>query len=115
MAKRHRDREDRREQHYRRLGTRNPLCVVCSESDPRCLEGHHIAGAKHHRDVIIVCRNCHRKLTDQQFDHVPTTVLRASADLEAIGRYLLGLSDQYAMTAETLQFFGELLLNESKH
>jgi hypothetical protein len=51
---------DRLEQHYRRLGTHEPRCVICGKSDPRCLEEHHIAGRGYHNDTAIVCRNCHR-------------------------------------------------------
>ena len=66
-----RDDNDRLEKQFRRLGTRNPVCVGCGEADPYCLELHHAAGRKHDDDVVIVCRNCHRKLTAKQRDHVP--------------------------------------------
>ena len=42
------DSEDRRQQRLRRLGTQNPNCVACGESDPAVLELHHVAGQKHH-------------------------------------------------------------------
>lgn len=108
------DHEDRLEQQYRRLGTRQPSCVGCSESDPFCLELHHIGSKKQHEDLSIICRNCHRKLTDQQHDHVPPMTLEPSGELAKIGRYLLGLCDLLAMVVATLRKFGERLLNESK-
>src|ERR1700693_545858 len=58
------DEEDRKQQRLRRLGTQNPRCVVCGESDPAVLDLHHIAGRKHSDDVSIVCANHHRKLSD---------------------------------------------------
>ena len=47
-----------------------PRCINCPEADVRCLEAHHIAG-KYDDTVVIVCRNCHRKLSDAQLDHPP--------------------------------------------
>ena len=44
-------------------------CIVCTESDPRCLELHHIAGRGFAPDCVIACRNCHAKLSDMQRDH----------------------------------------------
>jgi hypothetical protein len=45
-----------------RLGTNEPGCVVCGEDDPSYLELHHIPGRKFGDELVIVCRNCHRKL-----------------------------------------------------
>jgi hypothetical protein len=44
-------------------------CVICCESDPRCLENHHIAGRKYDSLTVVVCLHCHCKLTDMQKDH----------------------------------------------
>ena len=107
------DYEDHLEQLYRRLGTRQPICVGCAEADPFCLELHHIGREKYHDDVSIVCRNCHRKLTVQQLYHVLPDTPELTGKLVMIGHYLLGLSDQYTMTAKTLRSFGVLLLNKS--
>ncbi len=114
MTKQHLDHEDRLEQKYRRLGTRQPVCVECAEADPFCLELHHIAGRKHHEDLSIICRNCHRKLTDRQFDHVRPDMPKRTSDLVTIGHYLLGLCDLLAMVIETLREFGKSLISESK-
>ena len=69
MSKLPLDLNERLEKQYRRLRTRNPMCLGCGESDPFCLELHHLAGQKTHDDVGIVCRNCHRKLSNEQCDH----------------------------------------------
>ena len=47
--------------------------------------------------MSIVCRNCHRKLTDQQHDHVLYTTDEPNGELATIGRYLLGLCDLLAL------------------
>ncbi len=120
MPKRHLDREDRLAQHCRRLNTWNPVCVSCPESDPVALELHHIAQRGHHDDVVIVCANCHRKLSDQQRDHEagctlagPTGPSGTGGQMETIGHYLLGLADLFAMLVETLRKFGTWLVSEA--
>ncbi len=72
------DFEDRLERRYRKLDTRNPACVCCGHNDPFALELHHIAGCKHHDDLAIVCRNCHRRLSDNQLDHPEDTLRNTS-------------------------------------
>lgn len=114
MAKQGLDCDDRLERQYRRLGTRNPVCVSCGEADPYCLELHHLAGEKHHDDVAIVCRNCHRKLTRQQRDHEPQGISSDNAPLATIGRYLLGLADLLLMLVETLREFGKQLMEYAR-
>lgn len=107
------DRDDRLEKQYRRLGTREPMCVGCAESNPFCLELHHIAGQKHHDDLAIVCRNCHRKITDQQHDHESPPFTRPTVESAMIGRYLLGLADLLLMIVNALRDFGRHLLGQS--
>src|SRR6516162_9014694 len=113
MSTTHLDQEDRLEQNYRRLGTHEPRCVICGETDPRCLEEHHIAGRGYHDDTAIVCRNCHRKLSDAQRDHPPAS----AAPMEqrtAIGHFLLGLCDFLMAIVERLREFGHWLINEPR-
>jgi hypothetical protein len=103
------DLDARLEQQYRRLGRRDAICVTCGESNVFCLELHHIAGRKHHDDLSILCRNCHRKLSDAQRDHPDADVLIQPGDSQ-IGHYLLGLSDLLALVSERQKIFGEWLL-----
>jgi hypothetical protein len=105
-----RDPEDRKQQQFRRLGTQNPRCVCCGESDPAVLELHHIAGRKHSDDLSIVCANCHRKLSNQQRDHVPPGTTEPEGISAKIGRYLLGLADLFALVVKALREFGHLLI-----
>jgi hypothetical protein len=113
MRRKRLDKEDRLEQHYRRLGTRNPRCTLCSETDPRCMEKHHIAGCEFDPDIALVCRNCHRKLSDDQLDHPR---LEQDAPVEqhtAFGHFLLGLCDLLMMIIQSLREIGEWLINAS--
>ena len=113
MTKQTTNSDARLEQQYRRLRTRKPVCVGCSESDPFCLELHHVAGQKHHDDVGIICRNCHRKLTNQQHHHTPASVPEARGPIATIAHYLLGLADLLMMIVRALQNFGKYLLEQA--
>jgi hypothetical protein len=110
MSQKPLDTTDRLEQQYRRLGTREPVCVACSESDPFCLELHHIAANAHHKDLSIVCRNCHRKLTNRQHDHAKPPIESQRDVLNTIGQYLLGLCDLLALVITTLREFAGTLI-----
>lgn len=94
---------------------RNPKCQICGENDitmliptaKSLLEKHHIAG-NHEGETIIVCRNCHAKLTDAQldwpaelFDNDRTPEMNAVAfflGLAAILGVLAVLCTKHAMT-----------------
>jgi hypothetical protein len=42
-------------------------CAICGESDQRVLkEHHHIYGRANGAEKILICFNCHRKITDCQ-------------------------------------------------
>lgn len=105
--------ERRKHSALERLGTNNPKCIYCDECDWRCLELHHIAGKKNDLITVIVCRNCHRKLSDRQKDHPPQTEAPKDA-LEAIGRFLLGLADLFILLIEKLRDFGNELIERAK-
>lgn len=105
--------ERRKQSALERLGTNDPKCIYCDESDWRCLELHHIAGKKNDRTTVIVCRNCHRKLSDLQKDHPPQNEVPKDA-LEAIGFFLLGLADLFALLIEKLRDFGNELIERAK-
>src|ERR1700734_585745 len=64
-------REARLQRMCERLGDDKPGCINCGLEDIRCLEAHHIAGSKFGDALVIVCRNCHRILSDDQKDHPP--------------------------------------------
>ncbi len=99
--------ERRKQRSLQRLGTDDPQCVTCGEADWRCLERHHIAGRAYDESTAILCRNCHRKLSD------PSENRDAPADpplLERVGRFLLGLAALFLMLAAKLKAFGEELL-----
>ena len=105
--------EIRKQNRLEKLGTNNPVCVICGENDCRCLEAHHIAGKDYCDDLSIVCRNCHRKLSDDQYDH-PKKLTKKPLRLEIIGHHLLGLSDLFYLISKSLNNFGHELINLAK-
>ena len=102
-------REIRLQQAFEKLGTNSPRCVNCGENYPRCLQPHHLAGRKYHPVTALVCENCHRKLSDTQYDHPPHRGEPPSL-LETIGRFLLGLCDLFELLVATMKEFGLHLL-----
>jgi len=42
-------------------------CAICGEDDPRILmEAHHVFGKSNSPETIIICHNCHDKITHDQ-------------------------------------------------
>ena len=103
------DKEARKQKRLETLGDNNPACVVCGENNPHCLELHHIAGQAYDDDTTPVCRNCHRKLSDDQKDH-PKAIDKSPTTIEAIGHFLLGLADLFMLLVEKLRDFGQALI-----
>lgn len=104
--------ERRRQRALQRLGTDDPQCATCGESDWRCLELHHIAGRAYDESTAVLCRNCHRKLSD------PGDNRDAPADpplLARAGQFLLGMAALLLMLAAKLKTFGNDLLAAAKH
>jgi hypothetical protein len=113
VNKAEREKERRRQQACERLGTAKPVCVTCGEDNPHCLERHHIAAQNYDPAVVQICRNCHRKLSDDQRDH-GAAVDEPPSPLERAGHLLLGLADFLALLIEKLREIGRLLICEAR-
>lgn len=106
-------REIRKQRRLEKLGTNSPICGTCGESDCRVLERHHVSGRKYDPNTAITCRNCHRKVTDDQKGH-PAIDANADAMLSAIGMFLLGLADLLELVIDKLAAFGLALIERAK-
>ena len=106
------ERECRRQKRLEALGTDDPHCAMCGEGDDRKLELHHVAGRKHDEMTVILCRNCHRVVSDDQKDH-PAAEDRADSGLATIGYFLLGLADMLRALVQKLYAFGFALIARS--
>ena len=104
------DRETRERQALRRLGSENPACCHCGNSDWRTLELHHIAGQAFDGLTVILCKNCHAAMSDGQCDH-PPIVADTPTMLDRIGRLLVNLADFFGQLTGKLREFGEFLIN----
>lgn len=109
------DKERRETRAYRRLGDWDAACVVCGESNPHCLELHHVAGRKYSLDTVPVCKNCHTKLTDEQLDYPNPAAKQEPVQLERIGRYLLGVAALLGTVAAALAAYGYELIEAATH
>lgn len=105
-------REIRKQRRLEKLGCNSPLCGECGESDWRCLELHHPADFGCDDGTVILCRNCHRKVSDDQKSH-PAFDPAADPTLHAIGRFLLGLADLLRLAIEKLTAFGLMLIEQA--
>jgi hypothetical protein len=106
--------ERRKQRRLEKLGTQHPCCSVpgCGETDWRCLELHHIADHGCDPQTVILCANCHRKISDAQKDHSPHDDA-ADPFLESVGRFLLGLAELLKLTIDSLVRFGEALIHRA--
>ncbi len=109
------DKERREIKAYRRLGEWDAACVACGESNPHCLDRHHLAGRKYSPDTVPMCKNCHIKLTDAQLDHPNPAAKSEPVQLERIGRYLLGVAALLGMVAAALAAYGYELIEAAAH
>ncbi|SEE46466.1 hypothetical protein SAMN05444161_5848 [Rhizobiales bacterium GAS191] len=107
------DSERRRQRALERLGTNNPRCVICGKANPHCLERHHILGRTHGDETVIVCRNCHRELSDRQKDH-PKQIGDPPSLGENVGYLLLNLADLFAELIEVLRHYGRQLIDRAR-
>jgi hypothetical protein len=105
------DSERRRQKALERLGTNNPKCALCPETNPHCLECHHIAGRSFRDDTVILCRNCHRKLSIAQLGH-PSQICTPPALEEQAARFLFGLADLLVVLVEQLRRLADELLDQ---
>ncbi len=99
----------RRRDALMRLGMANPACSICGEDNPHCLELHEPGGRRYNDMPVPVCRNCHRKLSDDQRDH-PRAEFTPPDSLERHAHALLGLADFFARLSEQFRRTAEMLL-----
>ncbi len=107
------NREARLQRMYERLGVDIPRCIECGLGDVRCLEAHHIAGRKFDDATVIVCRNHHRILSDDQKDH-PPLISNEPTLHERVGHFLKGLADLFALLVSKLHEYGDELIKFAK-
>ena len=105
--------EARKQKRHEKLGSNHPVCTICGEDSWECLEQHHIAGQAYSDDLCTVCRNCHRKLSDDQKDH-PKKIGKEPITNERIGHMLLGLADFFVLLVEKLREFGHFLIQSAQ-
>jgi len=101
----------RKEAHFRRLKSRNPVCVICGyDNSPAALEYAHVIPRQFGvGDGGAVCRNCHRELTETEIG-LGFTPQAEDRELEQAGRYVLALGEWLEIIARTLKHFGAFLL-----
>lgn len=108
----HRDKETREQRRLDRLGSDAPRCAVCGDGDTARLELHHLAGQHFGDELIVLCRNCHRTVTDDQEDHPPPSQPDPPW-WERLAHWLLGLADVFRALADQATTWAQFLLGLS--
>jgi transcription elongation factor Elf1 len=99
MDEKEKHRRKRLRKTHSRFGTSKPACVICGESNVDCLELHEPGGRKYSKLRVIICRNCHRKLSNDARDHFPPIWIPPDP-LERLSHALLGEADLLARLSE---------------
>lgn len=105
--------EARKQARLEKLGMNDPRCGTCGETDWRVMELHHVADHGRDEATVLICRNCHRKVSDDQRDH-PAPDSKADPVLDRIGHFLLGLADLLILIVAKLTEFGNALIARAK-
>lgn len=105
--------ERRKQRRLEALGHHDPHCGTCGMDDWRCLEAHHVADHDRDGTTVFLCRNCHRKRSDDQKDH-PAFDPTNDPVLDAIGHFLLGLADMLRDIIDRLRSFGLTLIERAQ-
>jgi hypothetical protein len=106
--------ERRKQTRLEKLGTNNPICGACGHKAWQALELHHVADHKRDEAKVILCRNCHRIVSDDQKDH-PAFNPEADPQLDRIGHFMLGLADLLRIIFDKLNDFGRYLIERAQH
>lgn len=109
------ERERRRQRALERLGTDDPRCVSCGEGDWRCLEFHHLSGHAYGEEGVVMCRNCHRKVSDSQKDHPAALTDSQPVLLERVAHFLFGLADLLEILVAVMRGYGGQLIDAAMH
>jgi hypothetical protein len=106
--------ERRKQKAMQRLGSDHPTCVLCGEDNPHCLELHHLGQTAFDDQTVPLCRNCHRKASDAQQDHLEALGAPSESELpgflETVGHWLMGLADFFQLLVDKLRAFGQGLI-----
>jgi hypothetical protein len=104
-----RKREIRKQKALDRLGSNHPCCAICGEDDWRVLELHHVAGKAYDGLLVPVCRNCHRKASDNPKGHPAEHGSEPPSLEKRLAHFLSGLADFLILLAKRLKEFSKEL------
>jgi hypothetical protein len=74
-----------------RNGKPVPRCVVCGEGDPVVLEEHHTFARANSEKVVLLCKNCHSKITNEQNKVSPKSRSKDASYLEKMAYQLISI------------------------
>lgn len=108
--------ELKKEADFRRLKSRNPVCLNCGyDRHSEALQYAHVSPRQFGvGDGGAVCMNCHCEMTAEE-EHLGFRPTAQDRELEQAGRYVFALGEWLERISQTLKHFGAILLQRADH
>lgn len=90
------------EKTYEKLVESQGICLICGHNNPMDFEYHHIGGKANSQIVISLCRNCHGRLSRQQYHWPRGWSHNSKPSIKALAMLLRGISDVLRVISDHL-------------
>ena len=92
--------------------TQNKVCELCGESDIRLLENHHIFGKNFSPKIMLLCKNCHYKITHEQNKIAPKRRSQKASEKEKLAFTFLSIGVLIEEIGRTIKETGNILFEQ---
>ena len=89
-------------------------CTLCGESDNRLLEKHHIFGKNNSPEIMLLCKNCHYKITHEQNKIAPKKRSRNATPNDLEKFMLISMGVLLQEMGKILKESGNIIIEMSK-
>jgi 5-methylcytosine-specific restriction endonuclease McrA len=89
-------------------------CERCGESDSRVIERHHIFGRNSSPEVMLLCKNCHYKITHEQNKIAPKERSKDASPENSEKFTLVSIGGLLQETGKIIEKSGNMLLEIAK-
>lgn len=97
-----------------RNGNAVPRCKICMEDDPVVLEKHHFSGRANSEQTVLLCKNCHAIITNEQNKVSPKYRSKNAPYLGRLGYQIVTLGALLARVVKQLIKIGYELMKYDK-
>lgn len=89
-------------------------CELCGENDSRLLERHHIFGRNFSPEIMLLCKNCHYKITHGQNKISPKKRSKDASPEHSEQFALISVGALLQEIGKTIEKSGNMLLDIAK-